>query len=86
VGLMPLLSSSRVPGTFVGGIFFVGLAAVFGLVYLLNARDPQMFWAVYPAGVLLAVGIGVMAFGQNWWPLVLVALGVVFLIRAVLRR
>jgi hypothetical protein len=31
---------------------------------------------------LLAVGIGVMAFGQNWWPLALVALGVVLLIRS----
>jgi hypothetical protein len=86
IGLMPLLSSSRVPGTFIGGIFFIGLAAVFGLVYLPNLRDPQMFWAVYPAGVLLAVGIGVMAFGQNWWPLVLIALGVILLIRTVLPR
>ena len=85
IGLMPLLSN-RLPGTFVGGIFFIGLAAVFGLVYLLNRRDPQMIWAIYPAGVLLAIGIGVMAFGQNWWPLVLIALGVVVLIRAVLRR
>jgi hypothetical protein len=86
IGQMPLLSLSRTPETFVGGIFFVGLAAVFGLVYLLNVRDPQMFWAVYLADVLLAVGIGVMAFGQNGWPPVLIALGVVLLIRAGLRR
>ena len=86
IGLMPLLSLSRTPETFVGGIFFVGLAAVFGLIYLLNLRDPQMFWAVDPAGVLLAIGVGVMAFGQNWWPVVLIALGGVLLVRALLPR
>jgi len=86
VGLMPLLALSRWPGPFIGGIFFVGLAAVFGLIYLLNLREPEMRWAIYPAAVLLAVGIGVMAFGQNWWPLVLIALGAVLLIRAVWPR
>jgi hypothetical protein len=45
-----------------------------------------MHWAIYPAAVLLVVGIGVMAFGQNWWPLVLIALGAVVLIRAVWPR
>ena len=86
VGLMPLLALSQLPGQFLGGIFFVGLAAVFGLIYLINLQDPQMHWAIYPAAVLLAVGIGVMAFGQNWWPLVLIALGAVLLIRAVWPR
>lgn len=86
VGSMPLLALSQWPGPFIGGIFFVGLAAVFGLIYLLNLREPEMRWAIYPAAVLLAVGIGVMAFGQNWWPLVLIALGAVLLIRAVWPR
>jgi hypothetical protein len=86
IGLMPLLAVSRVLPQFIGGLFFVGLAAVFGLIYLLNLRDPQMFWAVYPAGVLLAIGVGIMAFGQNWWPVVLIALGGVLLVRAILPR
>jgi len=86
IGLMPLLSFSRVPGQFIGGVFFIGLAAVFGLIYLLHVRDPQMLWAVYPAAALFAVGVGIVAFGQNWWPLVIVALGVVLLIRAILPR
>lgn len=85
IGAMPLLSA-RVPGQFVGGVFFIGLAAVFGLIYLLNLRDPQMAWAVYPAVVLLGVGIGMMVFGQNWWPLVIIALGLALLIRAILPR
>jgi hypothetical protein len=36
--------------------------------------------------VLLAVGIGVMILGQNWWPLVLIALGAVLLIRTIWPR
>jgi hypothetical protein len=59
---------------------------VFGLIYLLNRRDPQMLWPLYPAVVLLAIGVGVAVFGQNWWPLVLVALGLFLLVRAVLPR
>jgi hypothetical protein len=86
IGVMPLLALSQLPGQFIGGIFFVGLAAVFGLIYAINLQDPEMHWAIYPAAVLLAVGIGVMAFGQNWWPLVLIALGAVVLIRAVWPR
>ena len=86
IGLMPLLALRELPGQFIGGIFFVGLAAVFSLIYLINLKDPEMHWAIYPAAVLLAVGIGVMAFGQNWWPLVLVGLGAVLLIRAVWPR
>jgi hypothetical protein len=86
IGLMPLLALTTLPGQFIGGIFFIGLAAVFGLIYLLHWRQPEMLWAIYPAAVLLAIGIGVMAFGQNWWPLVLIALGMVLLIRAILPR
>lgn len=86
IGLMPLLSLGDMPAQFIGGAFFVGLSAVFGLIYLLNRRDPQMFWPVYPAAVLFAIGIGVAVVGQNWWPLVLVALGVFLLVRAVLPR
>jgi len=82
IGFMPLLASYEVQGQIIAGVFFIGLAAVFGLLYLVNLGKPDMFWPVYPAAMLLAVGIGVMVFGQNWWPLVLVALGVIFLIRS----
>ena len=83
VGLMPLLALTQLPGQFIGGVFFVGLAAVFCLIYLINLKDPEMHWAIYPAAVLLAVGIGVMILGQNWWPLVLIGLGAALLIRAI---
>jgi hypothetical protein len=86
IGLMPLLALRELPGQLIGGVFFVGLAAVFCLIYLINLKDPEMHWAIYPAAVLLAVGIGVMILGQNWWPLVLIALGAALLIRAMWPR
>ena len=86
IGLMPLLVVLRVQEQFIGGIFFVGLAAVFGLLYLVNLGNPHMLWPVYPAAALFTVGLGVMAFGQNWWPLILIGLGAILLIRSVLPR
>jgi hypothetical protein len=86
IGLMPLLATTQLQGQFIAGVFFVGLAGLFGLLYLVNLGKPDMFWPVYPAAVLFAVGIGVMAFGQYWWPLILIALGVVLLLRSILPR
>lgn len=86
IGLIPLLVALQAPGQLASGIFFIGLAAVFGLIYLLNLGNPDMFWPVYPAAVLLAVGIIVIAIGQNWWPVVLIVLGAALLIRALLPR
>jgi hypothetical protein len=86
IGLMPLLTLGGLREQFVGGLFFIGLAAVFGLLYLLNLGQSHMFWAVYPAAILFAIGLGVMAFGQNWWPLILIAVGLVLLLRGMLPR
>lgn len=86
LGVMPLLAMGNVPGQLIGGLFFFGLAGVFGLLALFGLRDPDLRWAIYPAGILLAVGVGVLAFGQNWWPLVLIALGAILLIRTILPR
>ncbi len=84
IGFMPLLAAAQANGQLIAGVFFIGLAAIFGLLYVLNLGNPQMFWPVYPAVALVIVGILVIAVGQNWWPLVLIALGVVLLARALL--
>lgn len=49
--------TERVPGTASGGIFFLGLAATFLLVYLLSSPPGQMKWALIPAGVLGVMGV-----------------------------
>lgn len=40
-----------------GGLFFLGLAVTFGLVYLLPKPSGRLKWALYPAGIMLLVGI-----------------------------
>jgi hypothetical protein len=40
-----------------GGIFFLGLALTFALVYLLPMPGGRMRWALIPAGVLFVVGL-----------------------------
>lgn len=39
-----------------GSLFFLGLAGTFFLVYLL-AQPNKMTWALYPAGILAAIGV-----------------------------
>lgn len=85
VGLMPLLALVTGSPNVIGGVFFLGLAAVFGLIYALNPSGDDRAWAIYPAAVFLAVGVGVAILGSNWWPVVLIGLGVLLLLRA-LRR
>ncbi len=69
-----------------GGILCLGLGAVFGLLYWPNRGRPEMDWARYPSVILSAVGVGVIIFGPNWWPIVLIALGAAVLARAVWPR
>jgi hypothetical protein len=46
-----------------GSLFFLGLAGTFFLVYLLS-QPGKMTWALYPAGVLAAMGV-VIAFASS---------------------
>lgn len=50
--LEPLLGSE-----FTGGLFMLGLAATFALVYLLPTPSGRMRWAIYPAAILGGIGI-----------------------------
>lgn len=40
-----------------GGLFFIGLALTFGLVYILPKPAGKLKWALYPAGILLLLGL-----------------------------
>ena len=72
-----------------GGIFFLGLALTFGLVYIAPKPEGKMPWALYPAGAMLLIGILATLDAANLihyiWPLALLIGGGVVLYRAIRR-
>ncbi|MCB2213756.1 hypothetical protein KQH50_00015 [bacterium] len=68
-----------------GSLFFLGLAATFGLLYLLPNPEGKLKWALYPAAALLAlalmVALGVSNLINLVWPLALLVAGGVIIIR-----
>lgn len=74
-------SDERIGGFDTGAIFFVGLAATFGLVFLAT----RMKWALIPAAALVVLGVFIFA-GQSdllnyLWPIALIAGGLLLLFR-----
>lgn len=71
---------------FSGGLFFLGLALTFGLVYILPKPSGKSQWALYPAGILLAIGVLVTLGEANVlnyvWPLALLLAGGYVLFRS----
>lgn len=90
IALMPALASTYLSGEFIGGMFFLGLAAVFALVRLATLNDPRMAWAWWPAAILGGFGVFIMLMGtvasQYFWPVLLIALGLLILARGYLPR
>ncbi|MGH2594320.1 MAG: hypothetical protein ACRDGG_12485 [Anaerolineae bacterium] len=85
LAIMPLLAEARVSGQIVGAVFFLGLGATFALVRLWTIGQRGMSWAWYPALILGGLGLVVLATGNpQAWPLVLIAIGAVLLIRALM--
>jgi hypothetical protein len=78
-----------IPWAETGGVFFMGLALTFGLVYLLPTPHGQMTWALIPAAVLFVVGLIVVLATSSvlryLWPLGLILVGGYLVLRA-LRR
>ena len=73
-------------GEAVGSIFFFGMAATFGLVYLLPTPFGRMTWALIPAGVLAVLGLALLlaftAIFEYVWAVVLILVGVYLLLRS----
>jgi hypothetical protein len=40
-----------------GGLFFLGMALTFGLIYILPKPSGKSKWALYPAAILLTIGV-----------------------------
>ncbi len=86
ISVMPIIGTDNVlPGQLIGGIFFLGLAATFALVRLATSSDKNMAWAWWPAGILAGFGAFILLTGtvasQIFWPIVLIALGLLVLAR-----
>jgi hypothetical protein len=73
-----------------GGIFFLGLAATFGLVAVLPTRHGAMRWAFIPAGILLVISVLIFAAAGEFVnlvvPLALIIVGVILLVRTFFPR
>lgn len=82
VGATPLLTRTTLASNWLGGIFLLELARVFGLVYALHVGNRETAWAIYPA-VGLLVFVGVVLLGANLGPLALIVVGLALLVRAV---
>jgi uncharacterized membrane protein HdeD (DUF308 family) len=72
-------------------IFFLGLAATFGVLALLPIDDGKRTnWPLYPAGALLIVGLIIGISAEGWagylMPLILIILGGYLVIRALRAR
>ena len=77
--------SEVLPGLETGGIFFIGLGLTFSLVALLPTPEGQLTWAWIPAGIMLLMGLFLIAATEEWinyiWPLALILGGGYLLLR-----
>jgi hypothetical protein len=77
--------ADRLPDMASGGIFFLGLAATFALVYFLSGQERRQRWALIPAGILAVLGVLLtLSLGGliNYvWALALIGAGVYLLTR-----
>jgi len=77
-------------GDEMGGLLFVGLGLTFGVLYFLPTPHGRMKWAIFPAGVLLAMGllITVAAIGGSdlLFAVALIVVGLYLLFRIFVSR
>ncbi len=90
VSLVVMLLLEPFFGDSIAWIFLLGLAATFGVVYLLpGAGGERMEWAIWPAGVMAVISLIVMGVSVEWAayaiPALMILGGIVLFVRA-LRR
>lgn len=86
--LFTLAAVSVLPGGSVlpGVGFFFGMALTFGLVYFLPNPNGRVKWAIFPAGILLALGMLILLDSTQFinfvWPAALLLVGGAMLVHA----
>jgi len=86
--LLTLAGVTLIPedGVMGGVVFFLGMAITFGLVYILPKPSGRLKWALYPAGILLAIGALVFLGAEDLmdyvWPAALLIVGGYIVYRA----
>jgi hypothetical protein len=82
--------ADSLPELMSGGILFLGLAATFGLVYLLSEPQERKRWALIPAGILAVMGLMLMLSLGNLinylWAIALILGGGFLVARALMKR
>lgn len=73
-----------------GGVFFLGLGLTFAVVALAPVTQPSLRWAWIPAGILLVMGLILLATSVNLinyvWPVLLIVGGGYLVLCTVLRK
>ena len=73
-----------------GSLLFIGLAITFALVALLPVSGRRMTWPWIPAGILFVFGallsFNSYSWGRYLWPVLLILVGLVIIVRPRLRR
>lgn len=73
-----------------GGIFFLGIALTFWLVYILPKPVGKLIWALFPAGILFALGLLFLLDSTQlivyFWPVALLSVGVGILVYALRKQ
>jgi hypothetical protein len=86
LALVAVLDEGVGVGFDTGSVFMLGLGATFLVLYLLPAGGGKQAWAVYPAVILIAIGVIVAIASSSLMrfvgPLALVAAGVYLVYRA----
>jgi len=80
-------ADSRLDGDIFASLLFLGIGLTFLVVYFLPTPTGRMRWAIWPAAILLGIGVIISiatASALNWvWAVTLIAGGVYLIYRAV---
>lgn len=84
------LLSGVIGGLLSGALLFLGLGLTFAVVAVVKVQGKPMTWALFPAAASVFVALLIATSGsvaaEVFWPLALVAAGVVLLVRATTKR